>query len=257
MAIGGENRADRKKQLSESGQLMQSGAMQAHHQKFIRSMFRQSPVIGALDPDDVDLLFQAANVRSFARRGALGYPGEQSRYLFLVMSGQAELTTGSAEGGEVTIATFGAGSWVNWLAVLDPIETEREFQVIAGSTLITFPSALVRTIMNRNQAAYGPLYLELGKRFRAIMKWMEHTALSRDTQRLANLLVMLVKVGGDGHAPHIARLSQQQLARLSGCTRQTLNIRLGQLAKIGLIKTGYGRVTVPDLQALARFAAAT
>jgi CRP/FNR family transcriptional regulator, cyclic AMP receptor protein len=229
--------------------------MQANHQKFVRSMFQKSPVIAALEPKDVELLFRAASVRSFPRRGALGYPGEQSRYLFLVMSGQAELTTGSAEGGEVTIATFGAGSWVNWLAVLDPVETEREFQVVAGSTLITFPSALVRTIMNRNQTAFAPLYLELGKRFRAIMKWMEHTALSRDTQRLANLLVMLVKVGGDGHAPHIVRMSQQQLAGLSGCSRQTLNIRLSQLGKLGLIKPGYGRVTVNNLQDLQRFAA--
>lgn len=228
--------------------------MQDHHKKFVRSMFEQSPVIASLNPDDAELLFQAANVRSFSRRGILGYPGEQSRFLFLVMSGQAALTTGSAEGGEMTMATFGAGSWVNWLAVIDPVETEREFQVVAGSTLITFPSALVRTVMNRNPTAFAPLYLEQGKRFRAIMNWMEHTALSRDTQRLANLILMLVKVGGDGHAPHIARMSQQQLARLSGCTRQTLNIRLGRLAKVGLIKTGYGHVTVPDLQALAHFA---
>lgn len=229
--------------------------MQPHQQNFVRTMFQQSPVITAIGPGDAELLFKAASVQSFPRRSALGFPGEIANFLFLVMRGQAELTTGSAEGNEVTIATFGPGNWVNWLAVLDPVDTERAFQVAAGSVLITFPSALVRDIMNRNQSAFAPLYLELAKRFRALMQWMEHSALSRDTQRIANLLLTLIKVGGDGHAPYIARMSQQQLARLSDCSRQTLNLRLGKLSKLGLIQTGYGHVTVTDLSGLERFAA--
>lgn len=231
--------------------------MQPHQQNFVRAMFQQSPVIAAIDPDDTELLFKAASAQCFSRRGALGHPGEPARFLFLVMDGQAELTAGSAEGSEVTIATFGPRSWVNWLAVLDPVNTERAFQVAAGSVLITFPSALVREIMNRNQSAFAPLYLEMAKRFRALMQWTERSALSRDTQRIANLLLTLVKVGGDGHAPHIARMSQQQLARLTDCSRQTLNLRLGQLSKMGLIETGYGRVTVTDLSGLEHFATAT
>ncbi|MFM5895424.1 MAG: Crp/Fnr family transcriptional regulator [Novosphingobium sp.] len=217
-------------------------------------MFAKSPVIAAIDPRDANLLLQAASSKTFTQRSSLGRPGEPSQFLFLVMQGQAELTTGSAEGSEVTIAAFGPGSWVNWLAVLDPVETERGFEVAAGTTLITFPAALVRTVMERNQAAFAPLYLEMAMRFRALMQWVERSALSRDTKRVANLLLMLVRVGGDGHAPHIARMSQQQLARLSDCSRQTLNLRLRQLSKLGLIKTGYGRVTVTDLQALERFA---
>lgn len=230
--------------------------MQPHQDSFVKRMFAQSPVIAAIDPRDADLLLQAASSKTFAQRVALGRPGEPSQYLFLVMQGQAELTTGSAEGSEVTIAAFGPGSWVNWLAVLDPVETERGFEVAAGSILITFPAALVRTVMDRNQAAFAPLYLEMAKRFRALMQWVERSALSRDTRRVANLLLMLVRVGGDGHAPHIARMSQQQLARLSDCSRQTLNQRLRNLAKLGLIETGYGHVTVTDLSGLQRFAMA-
>ena len=228
--------------------------MRPHQQSFVRTMLARSPVMAAIAPVDVERLFEAASAHSFPRRASLDPPGEQSRHLFLMMRGQAELTTGSAEGDEVTIAAFGPGSWINWLAVIDPIATERSFQIAAGSTVIGFPAPLVREVMARNIEAFPILYRELGTRFRALMRWTERSALSRDTRRLANLLVMLVRVGGDDQAPYIARMSQERLARLSDCSRQTLNCRLAELQRLGLVERGYGQVRVTDLARLERFA---
>lgn len=52
-------------------------------------------------------------------------------------------------------------------------------------------------------------------------------------------------------------VSQADLARLAGISRQTLNVILGKLEKAGLIEVGFRRVRVLDVARLADPNAAT
>lgn len=226
--------------------------MTAYAQHFVQTALARSPVMAAIDPAEVAALARAASLRRYPKRANLAGTAPHAPDLYLVMQGQAEYVTTSMEGEQVTLVAFGPGSWVNWLAVLAPTAIERQVEVAAGSTLVVFPAHLVRSVLARHPQAYLPLYRELGSRFRALMEWVERSALSRGALRVANLLVLLAQMGGASAPPHRVQMSQAQLARLSDCSRQSLNVHLRDLRALGLIETGYGKVTIIDLAGLKR-----
>jgi CRP/FNR family cyclic AMP-dependent transcriptional regulator len=49
------------------------------------------------------------------------------------------------------------------------------------------------------------------------------------------------------------QLSQEETGQLSGVSRQRANQALGVLAKAGILRVEYGRITILDLDALRRF----
>lgn len=238
--------------MSDFRQVMHILAMAEKMKRFVQSALAQSPVIAQLPAADSDHLAQAARLQRFAERRTLAGRDAEAQDLYLVMEGQAEYTTISSEGDQFTLVAFGPGNWVNWLAVLAPGQIERQIEVAAGSVLVAFPSSIVRAIMARNPQAYLPLYLELGRRFRALMTWVERAALTRGASRVANLLLLLAQMSSDGRDTQEVRMSQTQLARLADCSRQTLNIFLGELREQGLITTGYGVIRIIDAQRLQR-----
>lgn len=232
---------------------MYAGEMNSNAQKFVETAFAQSPVIAQLAPEDADVLAKAGRVKNFARRTTLDVAAGSAQDLYLMMQGQAEYTSVSEDGEQFTLVAFGAGSWVNWLGVLEPERIERQLEVTAKSILIAFPGELVRSIIVRNPKCYAPLYRDLARRFRVLMDWVEKTAFTRGARRVANLLIVLAKMSGDDRPPYSVRISQEQIARLCGCSRQTLNELLQELQKLGVVETGYRKVVIRDLTALERF----
>lgn len=227
--------------------------MTPNARNFLEGALARSPVVARFAPNDAAMLAKAASLKRFARRTTLDVTEGSARNLYLVMQGQAEYTTTSGEGERFTLVAFGPGSWVNWLGVLEPGRIERQLEATAGTVLITFAGELVRAIVERNPTAYVPLYGELAQRFRLLMNWVERSGLTHGTSRVANLLIALAGMSGDGSSPHVVRISQAQLARLSGCSRQTLNVRLRELSEHGVVETGYGAVTILDNQGLRDF----
>ena len=70
-------------------------------------------------------------------------------------------------------------------------------------------------------------------------------------KRLYRRLVDLARLYGDGSAVSIP-LTQEDLAQLTGTTRQTSNRFLGEAEDAGLLRVGRGRVEVLDVEGLAR-----
>ena len=75
--------------------------------------------------------------------------------------------------------------------------------------------------------------------------------------RLARSLLQLRREGADGpteDGSFEVRISQTDLARFLGVSRQVVNGYLQGWQRQGLVSVGRGRVTVPDAEALKRVA---
>lgn len=230
--------------------------MTPEERMFVTRSLEHSPVIAQFARAEIERLEKSARLLRCPERRTLSGREAEAQDLYLVMAGQAEYTTISLGGDQFTLVGFGPGNWVNWLAVLAPEQMERQIEIAAGSVLVTFPAETVRSIMARNPQAYLPLYRELGQRFRALMAWVERSALTRGPSRVANLLLLLCQQGAEEQGPQEVRMSQTKLATLSDCSRQTLNIYLRELRDRGLITTGYGVVRILDREGLEQISGA-
>ena len=156
-------------------------------------------------------------------------------------------------GKEVLISTIGPGAWVAWLPCFVPEPLATDYTAMPGSVFIALPISAVRASFNAHPALYPLVLKEIDKRMRLLMEWTSQSALLMPEQRLARLLTLLARDRKLGATDCSLAVTQAQLATLIGCSRQSANRLVANLARKGLIRLGYGTCEIPDLAALRAF----
>ena len=77
--------------------------------------------------------------------------------------------------------------------------------------------------------------------------------LLKPEQRLAKLLHVLARSRGLDGVSATLPLTQSRLARLAGCSRQSLSVLLKALKERGLVTGAYGELRIADINALQSF----
>lgn len=218
---------------------------------WLEEVLTASPVFGSLPPPVQRSIAASANMHHMPARTLLSAAEEPLAALYLVRSGQIELTAVSADGEEVTLTALGSGAWATWLGVMDPTPAGHGFWASRGSVVLSFPAALIRSTLLAHPTVMPAVVHQIGDRFRNLMKWVEQSALAQRDQRLAQLLLLLAQ---QGSSDDTIMLTRDRIASLLGCSRQTLHDALTRMAAAGLIQLGYGRVIILDSGALRQFA---
>lgn len=161
------------------------------------------------------------------RRGESIYlPGDQSTDVFIIKSGSVKILGRSPEGGEVISALLGKGDVFGELAILDPGPQEHRAQAADDTLLCAIPrDVLVRLI--HEAPAFGFKVTKLiGLRLKTLRTRVEELLGKSASGRLAHALRELGRQHGvrDDHGVLIPlRLSQGDLGKLVGLTRETVN----------------------------------
>lgn len=175
-------------------------------------------------------------------------------HLRLVTQGSIEIIVRRANGAEVALGDFGPGGWVTWLACFMQTPPEHDFYSSANTQCIALPVNTVRTVCASHPALFLPIIEEIGSRMRLLMQWTGQSVTTSPTKRMARLVGILLEAQGTTEPSGVLRATQDRLARLARCSRQSANGLLRELEKQGLIQLAYGRIQVPDARALALFA---
>ena len=190
-----------------------------------------------------------ARRREFRRNEPLFHEGDPGDTVHLIDKGHVAVRVTTPLGDIATVRVIGRGGLVGEMAVLDatprsatvvaldPVETlsmHRDVVAQARRDHPTLDRALLAAALNEVRRLSGALtealYVPTPKR------------LARHLLALATLF------GGD------IPLTQDDLAGLSGSTRQTVNQLLGDLQKVGAIAVSRGKVAVLDRTLLERAA---
>lgn len=170
-----------------------------------------------------------------------------------VIGGLVKLSVEGSDGRTSTLTGLHAGAWFGEGPVLRAQPWEYDGVALRPTRLALVPRAtflwLVRESPGFNDFVLGQLAERLAQ-FVAII----------EAERLANAPVRVVRslawlfnpVLYPGQSPRLD-LTQQEIAYLSGVTRQRVNQSLRMLERAGLLATGYGSVEVLDLPGLLAF----
>ncbi len=175
-------------------------------------------------------------------------------HLRLVTQGSIEVVVRRANGAEVALGDFGPGGWVTWLACFMQTPPEHDFYTSANTHCIALPVNTVRAVCANHPALFLPIIEEIGSRMRLLMQWTGQSVTTSPAKRMARLIGILLEAQGAAEPSGVLRATQDRLARLARCSRQSANGLLRELEKQQLVKLAYGRIEVPDAQALAVFA---
>ncbi len=195
-------------------------------------------------------------MRRFARGTPIYLPSEASDAVFLLAKGRVKICYLTPDGRQSILGFVEPGEVFGESALVDP-ESEREeyAEAVEASEIVWLPGDIIRRIAEQNPALSLGITRLIGLRRKRVERRLRQLLFLPIKKRLCHLILELAeeygKVTPDGIALGI-RLSHQDLAAVIGATRETVTVLLGELQSEGLIAVGRRKITVLEMDRLAK-----
>lgn len=201
-----------------------------------------------------DLLAQGGTQRRFEHGEVLVRQGEPTSCLWLITSGAVRLSAVTASGREVVVALLGAGDVFGETALLGDRPSPIEARSMGSTGAVALPMEAVGDVLHHAPRTAEQLLRMVAARLHrtsaALQEALAHDVPTRVSLRLREL----ARTHGSACPVGVRlppRLTQDELARMVGATRESVNRSLAVLSARGLLRVEGRRYVLPDPDALA------
>lgn len=156
--------------------------------------------------------------------------GDRGDALFVVLEGEIEVLSHSEGGRQVRLAALGRGAIVGEMAALDGGARSADMVAARRSRLWRIPRAAILEALVAEPKAAVSLVAELSRRLRAANAALEASALLDLGARIARLVLT------EANALAVVPLTQTEIARRLGASREKVNRKLHAWAAEGLVE---------------------
>lgn len=228
--------------------------MQEDENRQIRRLLSAGEWFGGLPPALQELIVSRSTVRKFGKGQVLSVEESVPRALFAVLEGHVHVVREIGTGDEGLLHVGEVGFWFGEFALLTGKPTV--VTILAGSPVraLVLPKAQFDRILSEEPRYYRAFAALVFDRYAALVRAIAEIRELAPEARLRSRLVAMARLQDQDRrdaGPASFPLSQADLARMVGVSRQTLNSILGSLAQAGLIELGFRRIRVLDLARLA------
>jgi CRP-like cAMP-binding protein len=178
--------------------------------------------------------------------------GDPIECLFLVTLGVVRLSAVTSEGREVVVAVLGRGDLFGESCLLgqpSPVEA----RTVGSTDVVTLPLAHVREILRHHPSTAEELLRLVASRLHRTSNALEEALAGTLPVRVSNRLRDLATTHGvptpDGVRIGFP-LTQDELARMVGASREAVSRTMGGLVARGLVRTAGRTLLIPDPRAL-------
>lgn len=217
------------------------------------SLVAQSPLFRGFAAADLERLVDQLVERRFTSGRTIFTRGEPGSHLFVIAQGQVRLGLTSAQGREALIALLGVGDVFGELALLDDGPRSMDATAAGDCLLLALDRRAFVALLDAAPEVRWQLFRLLCKRLREADDRLEHTLFLPLAGRLARLLVTLADGGGGSR---VAALSQADLGRLIGASREKVSIQLNSWRAAGLLHRDGRALVIRDRSRLLALAGA-
>lgn len=214
----------------------------------------QSSWTSSLTDEEAARVRRAITVRSFTAGSAVFARGTPTAHWAGVMEGMLKLDNITEDGKTSTFAGVPSGAWFGEGSVLKDEPRPYAVTALTDSVVALVPRSEFLRLLHESHPFALWLIGQLNARLAHYVAQVQTDRLGDTTAQVAYSLSGLFN---DALFPNTARritLSQEELGRLSGVSRQVANRALQELQDRGAIRLGYGSIEVIDLKVLQAIA---
>jgi len=208
------------------------------------------------DLDDGDLLAiaEVARERNCRAGDVLVRQGDRGGDLFTVVQGRLKAASHVGEGDEVFLSVIAAGDVFGELALLDQEPRSATVVAVEPCRLLVVPALAFRALLLRIPGLSLSLLKMLAGVVRRLSTRTEDAASLDVSARLAKTLLTLADrfgVPGEGRSIRITiHLSQEEIGRMIGATREMVNKCLRAWAARRILRHAHGVLTITSTERL-------
>lgn len=209
-------------------------------------------LLKALDKSDVDLVMETGRLATYQNRDYLLRENEVGDGIHIILSGAVESTFAGAQGRELMLSTWQAGDFVGAPYVLGDHRHSWSARALGRVEALHLDQTALRRLIAVSPSFAIALIECLGFKGETYSMLAQTLAGQKVAERLVLLLVKLCENAGQAENGSISlgRITQANLARMIGATRQSISLILNRLQAEGFISTGPTKMIVRDLAAL-------
>jgi len=218
----------------------------------VEGLLGETRLFCSAPPGDLRAVAAASRVRTFRRGQVVFSADDPGDTLIMVVTGRVKVVVRSADGSELTLTIIPAGGVLGELSVADGGSRSADAETLEESELLIVPRAVVQDICSRVPSVAQALTASLAATLRRLTEATSDLVFLDLPRRVAKVLLSQPR---DDDGVIRPGLSQEELARQAGGTRQSVNAALRGFERRGWITTNGRAVTVRQPATLTRFAA--
>lgn len=224
--------------------------------KALVESFSPNKIFSSLTREELATLLRLGSISKYNTGKVLFMSGEAGQNLYLIVKGIVRISDLNVNGREIIVNSLSSGDVFGEVAVLDgksrtmgaTCETDVEILLIPRKAFLSF-------IENRPKMLQDILGL-LCSRIRWCTDMLESSIFQSVLGKIIYQLFILIDKGAyveiEGDKAMLD-ISQEQLSKMVGSTREVVNRNLQYLSKDGVIVLKRGGVIIPKISALKKY----
>ncbi|MBA1149251.1 Crp/Fnr family transcriptional regulator [Ectothiorhodospiraceae bacterium WFHF3C12] len=225
----------------------------------LRAALTAVPYFQALDDADIDGIAEHIELRDLEADSVVLLQGEPCAGLGLVVKGRVRVVRTSLEGREQVLRILGPGRTFNDVAAVDGGANPGTVVATVPATVGLFPRHRLMALLERRPVVARAMLDLLAHRLRSVVDLVEDTSLHSVVSRVARLILRCATDDQqlvEGAPEACQRITQQDIAAMTGSVREVVQRALKFLEQEGAIKLGRAEVIVTDVAVLQAYAEA-
>lgn len=218
---------------------------------------RRVPPFTALRDPEWARIVPELYIQEFPPDTFLFFEGDPPRALYVILEGHVALIKHTLEGRDVVLDIMRPGTMIGELAVLEGVPYSASAKTLTPMRAVVFSrEQFMRLLQEYPQFAMAVIY-DLVRRVRHLSDLARSLAIERVEQRLARILLRLMKISGERGPRGIVitlPLTRQDLADMVGTTVETTIRTLSRWRQEGIVDTVRGRILIIDPRRLEHIA---
>jgi CRP/FNR family cyclic AMP-dependent transcriptional regulator len=201
-------------------------------------ILKKVPLFSELDRLELSHLAEAAFQRTYLKGSFILLEKEKGSTLSIITKGKVKVTVTGEEGKEVILAVLSEGDFFGDLALLDGKPRSASVVAMEETELLNLGRRDFLDELEKNPKLALTILRTLGSRLRKADRQIESLALLDVSGRVARTLLNLASEQGEKASRGLKiknRPTHQEIANMSGTTRETVTRVLGDMQKKRLI----------------------
>ena len=217
-----------------------------------KAVLKHNYLFRSLSDSALDGIAALATKRTYYKGNVIFSQGDKGDALFGVASGRVRISASASGGREVFLNIMEPGDTFGEIAVMDGLPRTANAVALDDSTLIVIQRTDFLPFLEREPRLAIHLLKLMCERLRWTSELVEESAFMDGPARLAKRLLILASLHGRAaRVGHLElRISQAELARFLGISRQIVNQHLADWRRLGWIELGRTQIVIRNTEAL-------
>ncbi len=219
------------------------------------SILREVPIFTGLNDEDLDVIMNMTVRRPYPKNTIIVIEEDQGDMLYIIESGSVKITRLDDEGREVILAILGSAEFFGEMALLDGQGRSANVTVIEDTVLFTLHRRDFLDVLERFPTISIQLLREMTLRLRKSDQQIKSLSLSDAEHRVGIAIHRFAEDMGIFKMGRVVikRLPyQQDIANMSGTSRETVSRMLKNLEQKGLVEREGRHLIIHDYASFSR-----